>query len=689
MKKISAALLAFSLVAVVIAHAQLDRSIIPGPGPAPAVAFPDYDLLTTPNGIRVIIVKNSELPTISIRLLIDRKPVLEKDDAGCLDIAGQLLRTGTTTRTKDQLDDAIDLIGGDLGSGGTSVYASGLSKYTETLFELMSDITLHPSFPQDQLDKIITQTKSELQYRKADPNMIVDVVRKKILYGADHPYGEVETEETVGKITRDKCIAAYNAYFRPNAAIIAVVGDANKDSIMAMVNKYFGGWQTGSIPSSTFPTPPSLDSTRVAFVDRPSSVQSVLRVTETVELPRTSPDVMPVQVMNTILGGGAFRLFVNLREKHAYTYGAYSSIGPDELIGSFTASASTKNMVTDSALTQIFYELNRIRNEKVDSAELQMAKNYLSGSFVRSLEEANTVAEDAINIERYHLPKDYFKTYLKRLDAVTADDVQRVAKQYIQPDRMLVAVIGSAKDVESTLTQFGPLDVYDEDGNKVVEKAEPPITITADEIFAKFLEKTGGIKKIKAMKDKTIEMSGKVRNVEMKITIVQKAPNKFYAKTEMIGMFKQEQGFDGKKGWTVSPQGMSDITGEQLDELKFQSAFDFYGQYKKLGLTAKVTGIKTIKGKECYEVSFSGPAGKSMKQYFGVDDFLKFRDVKTMNTPNGPVDQTSDYFDYKNWGGGFLAPTRVEQGVMGQSFDFTIDKFAVNTGVKDGVFKRP
>ena len=139
---------------------------------------------TTPNGIRVIIVKNSELPTVSISLLIDRKPVLEKGDAGLIDIAGQLLRTGTTTRTKDQLDEEIDLVGGDLSSSGTNVYASGLSKNTEKLFELMSDITLHPSFPQDELEKIVTQTKSGLQDRKTDPGMIVDVVRKKLVYGA-------------------------------------------------------------------------------------------------------------------------------------------------------------------------------------------------------------------------------------------------------------------------------------------------------------------------------------------------------------------------------------------------------------------------------------------------------------------------------------------------------------------------
>jgi len=469
---------------------------------------------------------------------------------------------------------------------------------------------------------------------------------------------------------------------------MAVVGDVNKDSVMKLVNKYFGAWTKGVLPSPTFASPQPFDKVRVAFVDRPSSVQSVIRVSQVVDLPRTSPDVLSAQVMNTVLGGGMFRLFINLREKHAYTYGAYSSLGPDELIGNFTASTSTKNTVTDSALIQLFYEINRIRNERVDSTELQTAKNYLSGSFVRGLEHANTIAEDAITIERYGLPKDYYKTYLKRLDAVTAEDVQAAAKKYLDPATMLIAVVGSASDVKEKLAKFGPVDIYDEDGNSVVVKTAPAVTLTPDEIFAKSIEKNGGIAKFKAMKDKRIEMSGKVQNMDMKITVVQKAPNKLYAETEMVGMFKQQQGFDGKHGWSVSPQGVKDLTGEQLEEIKFESTFDFYGKYKAMGFKAEVTGVKNLKGKDCYEVSFSNDSGKSMRQYFGVEDFLKYRDVKSMTTPNGPVEQTTDYFDYKDFGG-YLAPGRLEQSVMGRSFEFTTDKYEVNKGVSDKLFKKP
>ncbi len=667
---------------------RLDRSKIPPPGPAPAVAFPDYDVLTSDNGIRVIIVRNTELPTVSMQLLIDRKPVLEGKDAGYIDIAGQLLRDGTTTRTKDQLDEEVDMIGADLSSSGTTVSASGLSKYTDKIFELMSDITLHPSFPQNELDKLKTQTESDLKFRKTEPNAVVEVVRQRILYGDNHPYGEVETEQTVDNITRDKCVEMYNTFFKPNHAILAVVGDVNKDEVMKLVEKYFGTWKEGDIPDPTFETPKPISRTEVALVDRPSSVQSVIRISQTVELQRTSPDVMPVSVMNTLLGGGSyFRLFENLREKHAYTYGAYSSLGPDELIGNFSASTSARNAVTDSAITQMMYEIKRIRTEKAEKDELQMAKNYMSGSFVRSLESPSTIAQYAIAIERYHLPKDYYKTYLKRLDEVGADDVERVGEKYLQPDHELIAVVGKASEVKNTLVQFGPVAMYDEEGNLIPEKPAENITITPDEIFNKFMEKTGGKARLDAVKDKTMEMSGTMMGTAVSVKTIEKAPNKVYSEMSFGGM-SQKTGFDGEHGWIVSPRGEMEMTGSQLEGMKIEAQTNFYEHYKDMGITAKVAGMKTIAGKECYEVQFTTTDSAEFSQYFSKDDFLKVRDAKTLDTPRGPIDQITDYSDYHDFNG-FLVPTRVVQSVMGQSLELKLDKFIVNTGVEDSLFVKP
>ncbi len=670
------------------AVAQLDRSKIPPPpGPAPEASFPNYELTTTANGIRVLVVRNTELPTVAIRLLIDRKPILEGDAAGVVDVMGEVMKCGTTTRTKDQIDEQIDQLGGSLGAGGTSLFASGLSRHTEKLLELLADIALHPSFPKDELDKVVMQMQSGLKARKSEPDAMVEVVRKKVLYGDNHPYGEIQTEESVGKITREKCLAMYAAYFRPNRAIIAVVGDIEKNDVMRLVDKYFRAWTQGTLPVASYPEVKPLASTRVALVDRPSSVQSVMRVGQGVHLLRTSPDVMPVTVMNRILGGGIFRLFVNLREKHSYTYGAYSAIGPDELVGAFTATTSVRNSVTDSALNEIFYEIKRIRDEDVDANELERAKNSLGGDFVASLEVANTVASYAIEMERYGLPKDYYKTYLKRLAAVTTKDVRRAAQQYLDPDHMLVAVVGAAKDVRAKLGKFGSVTMYDEEGKIAVEKSLGSVKMTPDEILAKFLDRTGGRNAYAAIKDKTMEMSGKIQGMEMKVKTVQKAPDKLYQEMNMMGMV-QRSVVNGKTGWAGTPQGIKDLTGEQLEALQPEAAMDFYSAYKSLGYTAEVTGVKDIKGRETYEVTFTSAKGPTMRHYFDAKDFLKLREVTVSTTPRGPMEQSTDLFDYKPFGGVQMA-TRLEQSVMGQVITFTMDKCDVNKGVEDALFTKP
>lgn len=688
MKRIIVLLCAALVVLTGHVTAQLDRSVMPAPGPAPAVSFPDYDLVTTANGMRVIVVENSELPTLAIRLLIDRQPILEKETAGAVDLTGQLMRSGTGKRTKDQLDEEIDEIGASISASGTAVFASGLSRHTEKLMELLADIALKPSFPKDELDKLIMQSQSALKARKSEPDQIVDLLRKKALYGGEHPYGEVETEESVGRVTTARCKEIYTTYFKPNAAIMAIVGDVDKKKVLALVEKYFGAWNKGGIPVPVYPAVKPLPARTVALVDRSSSVQSVMRVGQAVPLLRTSPDVMPVTVMNTILGGGSsFRLFMNLRETHSYTYGAYSTIGPDELVGAFTAATSVRNSVTDSALTEIFHEINRIRDEEVSAVELERAKNALSGGFVRGLETASNVANLAIDVERYDLPKDYYKTYLQRVAAVTAKDVQRVARQYLAPDKMLVAVVGSAKDIKTKLASFGPVMMYDEEGIPVVEKPASAITMTADEIFAKYIERTGGKKKYAALKDRTMEMSGKVQSMDVKMKVIQKAPSKFYQETAMMGMV-QKQGFDGLHGWASSPMGLQDLEGDQLEDMKFDGPMDIYSQYKTLGLKAEVTGVKDVKGKECYEVTLSTASGNSMRHYFDTKEFLKMRETSVRNTPRGPIEQVSDFVDYKDFNG-FLMPAKFEQTVMGQSFVITTDKCEFNTGVADAVFEKP
>jgi zinc protease len=392
--------------------AQVDRSKMPAPGPAPEIHLGKYESFKLPNGLKVFVVENHKLPRISLSLLVDRDPIRENDAVGYLEASGDLLRTGTKTKTKDQLDKEIDFIGASISTSSTGAFATSLSEFTEKLMSIVSDIVLNSDFKQAELDKIIKRMKSVLAAQKDDPESIANVVENAVLFGKDHPYGEAETNETLDNITLQKCKDYYSAYLSPNISYLAVVGDITPQKAKVLVTKYFGSWKKKNVPTFTYKTPTAPKEREVALVDRENAVQSVIDVGYPIRLKLGDPDLIQATVANTILGGGVFRLFENLREKHSYTYGAYSTLFQDRVVGNFSATTEVRNAVTDSSITQILYEMNRIRNERVPEDELQMAKNYMTGNFAINLEHPQTIATYAINIERYNLPHDYYQNYL-------------------------------------------------------------------------------------------------------------------------------------------------------------------------------------------------------------------------------------------------------------------------------------
>ncbi|MEE9430215.1 MAG: pitrilysin family protein, partial [Melioribacteraceae bacterium] len=430
--------------------AQLDRSIQPKPGPAAEIQLGDYESFELANGLKVFVIENHKLPKVTFRLETVRDPIKEGKNAGYISIAGQLLRRGTTTKTKAQIDEAIDFIGASLSTSGRSIYGSSLKKHFPSLMEVISDVVLNSNFKQEELDKIKKQTISNLAAAKEEPNAIASNLRSVLVYGNNHPYGEVATEESVESISLEMCKDYYKDYFKPNISLLALVGDINIDEAKELIENNLGTWEKKDVPSATYKTPKAPLVRKVAISDRDASVQSVVNISYPIELKKGSDDVIKASVLNTILGGTfSARLMQNLREDKAYTYGSYSSISSDKLVGSFTASAKVRNEVTDSAVTEIFNEMQKLRDEKVGEVELTRFKNYLTGSFSRALEQPQTIATFALNIEKYNLSKNYYKNYLKKLNNVSADDIQNMAKKYLRPKNSNVIVVGSAKEVAS------------------------------------------------------------------------------------------------------------------------------------------------------------------------------------------------------------------------------------------------
>ncbi|HEX2984566.1 MAG TPA: pitrilysin family protein [Ignavibacteriales bacterium] len=670
-------------------YAQLDRSVPPKAAPAPEIKFGEYHKFVLDNGLKVFVVENHETPVVSLSLILHRDPILEKENAGYVDAAGELMRTGTKTHTKAQLDEEIDLIGASLSTSANSMYGSALKKYADKLFELFSDVAINAEFRQDELDKLKTQTLSALAAAKDEPGEIASRIRQKLYYGTGHPYSEFATEQTVKNFTLDMCKEYYQKYFIPNSSYLAIVGDINKDEAEKLAKKYLSPWKKGTEIKYTYPQPAAPKENFVALVDRKNSVQSTLRVGYPVDLKIGSKESIKSGVANTILGGGVFRLFQNLRETHSYTYGAYSSLASDRLVGNFTASAEVRNPVTDSALTQILYEMKRMREEPVPADELTKAKNYISGSFALSLERPQTVANFAINEERYGLPSDYYENYLKSIEEVTSPDVMAAASKYILPENSYIIVVGKAEEIADKLKPFGPIKYFDIYGNEYDPNASAaPADVTAKDILNDYIKAVGGVENIKKVNDKTTIYKGSVQGMTFKIAIYQKVPFKLYQEVSAAGMTTKLY-VNGGKGLQVLPNGAQPLDSAALESAIMDADPQAVLKLDSLGITYKLKGFANEDGKQLYELEFTSPSGSVWFEYYDPQTKLKVKQTKTMKTQMGDFEQTSYFEDYRETAGGVKSPFKMTQKIGPQTIVVEAESIQVNTGLADSLFVIP
>lgn len=669
------------------------RKAAPKAGPAPTIQIGKAETFTLDNGLKVIVVENHKLPTVSFRMFVDYSPVLEKDAAGYVDLMGELLSKGTATRTKAQLDEAIDFLGASLGSDPNGVSASCLSKHSDKVLDLMSDVLLNPSFAAEEFDKAKKRTESGLAQRKTDANAIAGNVGSRLRYGKSHPYGEFVTEQTLEKVTLEKIKAHYAEFFKPNISYFVVVGDISKAKAEQYAKKYFGKWAKGDVKKAPYLVPRAPEKTVVDFVNKPGAVQSVINITYPVELMPGTREAIQARVTNAILGGYFnSRVNANLREGHGWTYGARTSLRPDELVGSFTASASVRNAVTDSSVIEFLKEMERMRTEKVPEAELQVVKNVLTGQFSQSLEEPGTVADFALNTARFNLPADYYEQYLTVLQAVTPADVILMAKKFIRPDHAHILVVGNRDEVSDRLKQFAPegkINFLDANAEPVknVNTNVPP-GMTAEKVIEDYLNAIGGTAKIAAVKDVQTTLSMKMRAMELGVKITQKG-GKLVQETQMRGQNMGSTIYDGQRGVQTGMGAARELSGEELADLKEQALFVKEASYVSAGYKLALKGIEEIDGKPAYIVEVERPDGKKSTDYYDVTTSLKVRDVSAGKGQDGsPVTITNSYEDYREVPGvGVKVPYAVTtSGAMPVSLKAVISELKVNAGVDDSIF---
>lgn len=468
MKKLIIATLAFLPL---LSIGQVDRSIIPSSGAAPLINIKDSEIFKTDNGIKVILSENHKIPSVSFQLSLGADPILEGPKAGVSNVMGDLVMSGTAKLTKDELDNQIDYIGAYLSASSGGMYLSVMTRFRDKGLALMSDVLQNASFPESEFDRIVKQFESGLKSAKSEPSQMANNANAKVNYDAMHPFSETMTEESLKSIKLEDVKQLYKLIYVPEGSYLVIVGDITKEEAKAAVDKYFTSWTGGKAYKGAPLYSKPASGSQVAFVSKTGAVQSVINVNIPMDVAPGDPDQIGLTVLNQVFGGSGFgtRLMQNLREDKAFTYGCYARQNIDEHGSLLTISGNFRNDVTDSAITEILYEIQKITTELAGEEELETTKAAMAGSFARSLESPQTIARFARNIEKYGLDKDYYKNYLKTLAAVNKDDVLRLAKKYMSAENVNIVVVGN-DEVAAKLKAFdsdGKILKLDAFGNAV------------------------------------------------------------------------------------------------------------------------------------------------------------------------------------------------------------------------------
>jgi predicted Zn-dependent peptidase len=423
------------------------------------------------NGIPIYIVENHAQPYVSLQLVIRSGASDDGELPGLANFASNLLLSGAGNRNAQQLAEEIDFLGASLdisaGRDETTVHVGVLTKFLSQTLDLMADIVLRPSFPADEVTRERKQSIAALKQSQADPSYLASVQFRREVYG-NGPYGtEIDgTEESLKRITREDCVAFHREHFRAGGAFFVAAGDVQSGELLGLLEERFGKW-AGQRPERA-PFPPAVvpDAPYVVIVDRPASVQSAIRI-GTPGIARRDPDYIPLITVNTLFGGYFnSRINHNLRERNGYTYGARSGVEAPMMPGAFSVGVSVRTEVTDAATEEIFNELRAITTQPVTEEELEMVKSYLIGSQALQIETPGQVAGFVRNIALYDLPADYYQQLPIVVRGLGSEELLKVAARHMNPESMVIVVVGDAAVIRERLERFGPVTVVDEKGEK-------------------------------------------------------------------------------------------------------------------------------------------------------------------------------------------------------------------------------
>ena len=643
--------------------AQLDRSIVPESGPTPEIFFGKPQTFMLDNGLTVMVVENNKLPRASASLSFDNPLIFEGEIAGVSSILAEMIGNGTQSISKEDFIEEVDFMGASLNITGSGAFAGSLKRYFPRVLELMSQAVLEPLFTQEEFDNQKNLIKESLKTSEKDVSTAASRVQNFITYGSNHPNGEFVSQASLDKASFNDAVDFYNNFSSPNNAYLVILGDIEFEEIKSKVTELFSSWESKEVVANSFPEPKNPDETEVIFVDMPNGVQSVVTVINTIDFNKKEADYFPALVATRILGGGgAGRLFNNLREDKGWTYGSYSSISESyKTKGLILAQAQVKNEVTDSAAVELLIELDKMRNKLVTNEELMSTKAKYTGNFVMSLENPATIAGFARNIITQDLPENYYNSFLENINNVTKQDVQNAAQKYFSPNKTRIFITGKGSEILEKIEgiEFNgkklKVRYFDQYGSEILRPDYSVSTdVTAESVISNYIKSIGGAEKLNSISSIEVKATANLQGTVLEMYSLKNNQNQSLMTMTAMGMTLVKSVFNKYQGYNEVNGQRVPLTDEELEQAIINSAlfselnFDFE--------TIELIGTSFVNDEKAYEIKITD--NKSV--FYSAETGLKLKEFESQEVDGNLITGEVFYKQYEEVDG-ILMPSEINQ----------------------------
>ena len=578
-----------------------------------------------------------------------------------------MIGNGTQSISKEDFIEEVDYMGASVSITGSGAFAGSLKRYFPRVLELMASAVLEPLLTQEEFDNQKNLIKESLKTSDKDVSTAASRVQDLITYGPKHPNGEFISQESLDRATLKDAIDFYNNYSSPNNAYLVIIGDINFEKVKSKVTELFSSWESKEVSSESFPQPESPNETEIIFVDMPNGVQSVVSIMNTVDFNKKESDYFSALVANRILGGGgAGRLFNNLREDKGWTYGSYSGISEsDKTKGIVIAQAQVRNEVVDSAAVELLMELDKMRNTLVTDEEINSAKAKYTGNFVMSLEDPSTIAGIALNIITEDLPEDYYNSFLENINNVSKEDIQKASQNYFTPNKTRIFITGKGSEILEKVEniQYNGKELLVRYFDKFANEIQRPdysvsTDVSAEGIISNYIDSIGGrdrlenVESIEVTGNANLNMQG--QSFVLEFYSLKNNQNQSLATVTAGGMVVQKSVFN-------KYQGYNEVNGQRipLSDSELESAIIDSALFSELNYdfsTIELIGTSVVNDEKVYEIKITD----NKTEYYSIESGLKVKEIETTEVEGNQIVVETTVNEYEEVDG-VLIPSEINQ----------------------------